>query len=131
MNMQQTKFYGCDGLRYWLASCGFRIAPSSSYCGNACNWYAYRRSELPARECECNDGKPAQIVINPYEIVGNEQVEVDLIGEYGGVWYKLKAYSLSSDDLRARLPDVEASLVRAWNALKPSAQEATPCPSTT
>ena len=94
---------------------------------NGCNWYAYRRSTLPARECECNEGKPAQIVVRPHLFLRAsaptpsgawESVEVDVTGEASGLWWKLQAYSLKPEELRDRLPDIEAALIAAWNALK-------------
>ena len=48
-----------------------------------------------------------------------QSAEVDLTGESGGVWFKLTAYGLTIEELRARLPDIESNLVAAWNALLP------------
>jgi hypothetical protein len=116
---------GCDELRDWLTAQGFRA--EFNHLGsrdNGCNWYAYRRSTLPARECECNEGKTVQLVVRPFAYrrlatghPGFESVEVDVTGEAGGVWFKLTAYSLKHDELRERLDDIEASLIAAWNAL--------------
>lgn len=92
---------------------------------NECNWYAYRRSALPARECECNEGKAMQIVVRPFKYARPtttawESAEVDVSGEAGGVWFKLKAYSLTLQELRERLPEIEAQLIGAWNSLRPN-----------
>jgi hypothetical protein len=113
-------------LKDWLTAQGFRIA--SDPCNardNEVHWYAYRRSELKARECECNDGKPAQIVIKPfaYVLVGTrrESVEIALTGEYG-VWWQLKAYGMTPAEVPEKLASVEASLVRSWNALEATGQ---------
>ena len=118
---------GCDELREWLIAQGFRVAHDSLPRDNECNWYAYRRSELPARECECNDGKPMQIVVRPFKYRSPstmhpewQSAEVDVTGEAGGAWFKLQAYSLKHDELRARLGDIESSLIAAWNALRPN-----------
>lgn len=118
---------GCDDLREWLTAQGFSVARDSLGRDNECNWYAYRRSALPARECECNDGKPIQLLVKPHKFTHHsaplgawESVEVDVTGEAGGLWFKLRAYSLKHDELRARLSDIEASLVAAWNALRPN-----------
>lgn len=122
-----THFYGLDDLREWLESQGFRVSQDYMQRENGCNWYAYRRSELPARECECNEGKPAQIVVRPHLFLRAsaptpsgawESVEVDVTGEASGLWWKLQAYSLKPEELRDRLPDIEAALIAAWNALK-------------
>ena len=87
---------------------------------NLCPWYAYRRTVLPSRECECNEGKPRQIIVTPMSIWLNgtwhSSVEVEIVGQYDN-WWKLQAYSLSYDDLLTNLDTIEARLVRAWNAL--------------
>jgi hypothetical protein len=119
-------YIGCDELRAWLIADGFRVADDVFSRDNGCNWYAYRRSAIPARECECNDGKPMQIVVRPFrfehaQAVGGawESAEVDVTGEAGDVWYALKGYGLKPTDLMARLPEIEAALIAAWNALRP------------
>lgn len=122
---------GLPDFRKWLESQGFRIAHSGFADKlNRCNWYAYRRSEIPARECECNDGKAMQIVIQPWlfahpsGLPGDwESCEAEVCGEAGGLWYKLQCYSLKPAELMAKLPQLEASLIAAWNALMPSAEE--------
>lgn len=117
---------GLDELREWLEAQGFRTAVDSlGGRDNECNWYAYRRSELPARECECNEGKPMQLVVRPFKYARPtapawESAEVDVSGEAGGVWFKLKAYSLPLGELRSRLPEIEARLIAAWNSLLPN-----------
>ena len=122
-----TTFHGLDDLREWLESQGFRVSQYYMQRENGCNWYAYRRSELPARECECNDGKPMQIAVRPHLFRHAsaptpsgawESCEVDVTGEANGIWWKLAAYNLKPEELRERLPDIEAALIAAWNALK-------------
>ena len=121
-----SDFYGLDDLREWLQLQGFSISQDMLRSDNGCNWYAYRRSELPARECECNAGKPTQIVVRPHLFRHAsaptpsgawESVEVDVTGEASGVWFKLQAYSLKPEELRERLSEIEAALVAAWNAI--------------
>lgn len=127
---EQTKagpmLYGCDELREWLVTQGFRVAHDSLSRDNECNWYAYRRITQPTRECEGNAGKPMQLVVWPRKLThahGNwESVVVDVTGEAGGTWYKLQAYSLTHDELRERLGEIETSLIAAWNALYPVAR---------
>ena len=128
--MPERKVDGCDELREWLISQGFRVAPDSlSREGKECNWYAYRRSAIPARECECNDGKPMQLVVRPWRIENRgapggavEMAEVDVTGEAGSHWYKLQCYSLTHNELMGRLHEIEAALIAAWNALRPLQQ---------
>lgn len=132
---------GCDKLREWLIAQGFRVAPDSLSRDNGCNWYAYRRSAIPARECECNDGTSMQIVVRPFRLEHAsapggawESAEVDVTGEAGSHWYKLTCYSLKHDELMVRLHEIEAALIAAWNALRPNAAltggEAVPVEST-
>lgn len=84
------------------------------------DWCAWRPSALSARDCECN-GSKMQIIVTPhrYNINGDlyESVDVDVTGEYSGIWYKLQAYSMTQSELMLRLDDIEAALIRAWNAL--------------
>lgn len=124
--MSKQELTGCDDTRQWLLSSGFvRHTDPRPY--SNCNWYAYKRTELDAPECECNEGKGTQIVVNPYEtyITGtmHQSVEIDVTGEAGGVWYQLKAYSLNASRLPESLPTIERSLVAAWSALERQTEE--------
>lgn len=108
-------------LREWLAANGFRVeANPLRDPSNECAWYAFKRTSHPSRECECNDGKPAQIVVTPHAFTmrdrPHESVEVEVCGQYG-CWWRLTAYSISPAELPAHLPSIEASLIAAWNAL--------------
>ncbi len=118
------KYVGLDDLREWLSTEGFQLGPNQfASRENECNWYAWRRSEIEARRCECNDDKQGvQIVVTPHRFdLGSmptvESVEVDITGEADGRWHKIQAYGIKPDDLKRSLPDVEAALIRAWNAL--------------
>lgn len=119
-----TEFYGAPELRKWLEEHGF--LPSidglrSEH--NRCTWYAYRRSKIEARRCECNDDKPGiQLIVKPYlsRLPDGRELrmcEIDLAGEAGGQWYTLKAYSLDIDAVPEKLEQIERALVAAWNAL--------------
>lgn len=119
---------GCDSLRGWLTAQGFRVALDDlSHKDNECNWYAYRNSRSPARDCECNYGKPMQIVVHPWRIAagngvlracGLESVEIDVTGEVEGRWYQLRCYGIKHDELMTRLHEIEEALIAAWNALR-------------
>lgn len=117
---------GCDSLREWLISQGFHVAQDCKYgSSNECNWYAYRKSDLPARACECNNDTGMQLVVNPYRLITPsapsgawESIEVEVTGESRGAWFKLQAYSLTHDELHARLGEIESCLIAAWNALR-------------
>lgn len=119
-----SEFTGLDDLRYWLSSAGFKIYEDNLRSHeNMCNWYACRKIKAECRECETNEGKRAQIVATPYCLyVQNAgpacaSVELSITGEAKNVWYKLMSYSLSPDELRERLDEIEGRLVAAWNAL--------------
>ena len=109
--------------RRWLEAQGFRVEKDAlASRDNLADWYAYRKTELPASECETNDGKRMQIVVKPHSLhipgrITSQSVEIDVTGEAGGVWYKLVAYNLKPDEMIANLPKIEASLIAAWNAL--------------
>jgi len=112
-------------LREWLEANGFRIAKNTlGHRDNECDWYAYRRSELPARTCEYNDKPGMQIVVNPHAFTldgkRHSSAEVEVCGEAGGVWWKLTAYSMSPERVPDGLAFVEPALIAAWNALLPN-----------
>lgn len=113
-----TDFTGLDQLRSDLESHGFKIEIDvfrSHY--NACNWYAYRRVSVSARKCEANPDNPVPLIVKPFIRDDYESSEVELTGEANGRWHKLLCYSLKPDQLIAQLPEIEAELVAAWNAL--------------
>lgn len=98
--------------------------------GNLTPWYAWRRTRPGCRPCECNSDKPGLVlVIKPYafnrsldEYPPRITVEVEICGQANGLWWTLKAYGIDAvDDLLVsnldELEKIEASLVRAWNAL--------------
>lgn len=116
-NKSERQFVGCEDLRQWLLGQGFLIGHSGSSQFNDCNWYAYRRSKITARECECNDGKAMQLVVTPHLWQSFTSVCVDVTGEAGGKWFKLQAYGLSNQEFCEHLGDIETSLIAAWNAL--------------
>ena len=113
-----------EEFRKWLEAHGFKCAPNSTASEmNECRWYAWRRSAMWARRCECNDDKEGvQVVITPYQFtIGGDKhqgVEVEVCGQYGGAWYRLTAYSISMEELPQKLPQAEKALVHAWNALE-------------
>lgn len=109
-------------LKDWLAEQGFQhYLNHLGSRDNRANWYSCRKTNIECRECETNDGKRMQIVVNPhsYIIHGDihESVEINVTGEAGGVWYQLNAYSLSVDEVHTRLDEIERNLIAAWNAL--------------
>ena len=122
MTERLNKFHGCDEMRAWLISEEFNIQHYELTPSDKCNWIAYKPSALPARECEGNEGKKTLVVVHPYQgfLDESKSAEIDVTGESGGVWFKLSAYGLTDEVMRARLPEIEASLIAAWNALLPN-----------
>lgn len=114
------KFHGIDHLQEWLVNNGFTISENagrSDY--NEADWNACRRL-TSARECETN-GSKVLLWIKPYAYSGINYAscEVVIIGEASGLWFELKVYVVKPDELMRRLPEIEAKLVAAWNALVP------------
>lgn len=116
------KFEGFDSLREWLVSNGFSTSENTVRAvNNETNWIAYRRIDLDARECEGNRGKQISLFVWPFACrpIGYSSCEVEIRGEAGGIWFILKAYSVTPQELMQRLPEIERQLVAAWNALMP------------
>lgn len=113
-----------NDLREWLEQQGFRVYRNGLADDlNEAKWYACRKSALFARPCECNDDKVAQIVVYPYHShiggIERKSVEVEVRGQAAEDWWKLSAYGLRPEEFKERLPDIEARLIAAWNALEP------------
>lgn len=110
-----------ENIELFLKEQGYSFSKDSSNNLNQCGWYAYKRSDMLARPCECNDNKQIQLVIYPYKNTHNgntyESLEVDITGEYKNQWFKLSCYSLSPLDFYQRHKEIETSLINAWNAL--------------
>lgn len=106
-----SDFTGDDQLRNGLKRLGFTIGLDQlPFVENKCNWIAYRRTQGIV-------GKPVQTMIRLFSCSDWESAEVDLTGDVHGRCFKL-SYSLSPDQLIAQLPEIEADLVAAWNALQ-------------
>lgn len=113
---------GLEEFREWMTEKGFvHYKNQFSQNGNYCNWYSCRRVKQETRECETN-GHKINIAVTPFQSWFDskrfESVQVDITGECDGVWYKLQAYSLSMEEFKEKIDDVESALVKAWGALK-------------
>ncbi len=121
--MTNKTMRGCDDSREWLITQGFKCYLSYRKQENTCNWYACRKTEYSARECETSDGKAMQIVIDPFSYNDGtkiwENAKIKVIGEVKGLLFNLSAYSVPIDELKARLQEIEVRLLDAWNALAP------------
>jgi hypothetical protein len=104
-------------LKEFLEEVGFRFHNSPLYIDNQCDWIAYKRT-VSKRECTSNE-KPVQIVVAYFSSTDAkyEGVEIDLTAEFNGIWWQLKAYSLSPSEAIEKLSEIESSLVKAWEAL--------------
>ena len=106
-----------DKLKTFLEKSGYKFY--KNYIDRGFDWYACKRSESK-RECTSNE-KPVQIVVTPHKYVhgsiSQTSVEIDLTAEFNGQWWQLKAYSLAPVDAIKNLDMIEASLVKAWEAL--------------
>jgi hypothetical protein len=121
--MTEKAMRGCDDLREWLITQGFKCFYNYLDREQECNWYACRKTEYTVRECECNEGKTMQSVIRPFSYSDDNQrwesAEIEVTGEVHGLWFNLRAYSVPIDELKARLQEIEIRLFDAWNALAP------------
>ena len=116
------KLHGEEGLMNWLLGNGFKLEREAAIGSlNECNWYAWRRSELPARKCEINDGEGMVIVVTAYKArvgsVGFRSVSISVTGVFDGTSREIEAYGIEPESVPAKLADVESSLISAWNAL--------------
>lgn len=117
-----VKYQKMTELKDWLTSKGFKFQENPIPTpGNHIGWVAYRPVPHEVRACETNDTKRLQLVIHPYQYPINgdlySSVELQVTGEYNKVWYQLRAYSLSPDEVTEQLDTIELSLVKAWNNL--------------
>ena len=106
-------------LKGFLEKRGYKFYKNYIDLNNGCDWYACKRT-TSARECMSNE-KPVQIVVNPFKnTYGDatiESVTVDVTACLNGLWWKLETYSLSPKETIKHLDKIEASLVKAWEAL--------------
>lgn len=105
-----------------LLDLGFKIESDQFHnIMNMYNWIGYRRIVTDHRHCECND-KKLQLSVKPFSttIHGNEyeSCEVEVVGEYNGIWYKVMAYSMSPSEFLNRINEIEHNLIMAWEHLK-------------
>lgn len=109
-----------DQLKLWLEGHAFHIEPTRvRESSDQCDWYVWRQT-VTGRNCETH-GDRLSIVVYPYSGLLNgrirEGVEVELCGQYDSLWWEFRVYSITPNDLVARLPVIEGGLVAAWNGL--------------
>ena len=106
-------------LKKFLEERGYKFYRDYIDRANLCDWYACKRTESK-RECTSNE-KPVQVVVSPHQYDYNgkisKSVEVSITAEFNGIWWKLDAYSLAPVDVIKNIDMIEASLVKAWEAL--------------
>lgn len=110
-----------DLLRAWFAATGWGLQSLPDWADPGAEWFAYRPTIHPARQCECNGKRPLQVVATLHEIHVNgddlSKVEVKVCGEVGGRWFALAAHGISLDECPAALLEAERSLIAAWNGI--------------
>lgn len=107
-----------------LTAAGWRIGPNPfPGAWNEADWIGYKRSSGGV-ECECNEGRPVQIVVEPMYTRPHHfatplapTLTVSITGEAGGIWHRIDAYGVSPDDFLTRAAEIECGLVAAWNVL--------------
>lgn len=106
-----------DELKAALVADKWNVSPDNLAGNRTPAWYAWRPSKS-ATFCECND-KPPQFVIKPWEAEYYGKVthsmELELVGERNGLWYKLQAYSMPMGT--DKIEEVSTALIRAWESL--------------
>lgn len=108
-----------DQLQKKLADLGWTLSAVMVNGDTGLPWHAYQRLD-GAVDCSSNHRPPALILV-PYRLEHNGEVqysvEFEVTGEIdGGVWLKLKAYSVSMDEAIDAIPNVRSLLMASWNA---------------
>lgn len=114
-----TKWTGLDDFREKLEADGWKIWKDNlKSMHNECNWIAAKRIPC-ARQCETN-GEKTSVTIRPHVMTlggtRHASARISIHGEYGGDWYKLEC-SFHPESSYNRIPDFEARIIKAWEAL--------------
>jgi hypothetical protein len=121
---ERARLVGCDDLRAWLQAQGFACAPNPvPDRDNLVNWYAFRRQAVTGPQAEHTE---QTVHVRPHKLQLGDRVleiaDVVVVFQLEDLSYELKAYSLSFDQLKQRLPEVSTNLLAAWGALRAAAQ---------
>ncbi len=93
---------------------GYTIYNDNANMNGNVGWYACKKIDAPCRPCETNIS--CQIVIRPFVFDNLFKFEVSIRGQHDSIWYDLKAYSLTEEDLD-NLSVVEVKVLAAWNGI--------------
>ncbi len=112
-----------DELKAALSDAGWRIENNrlrGEY--NECSWYAWHANRPSAwPDCQCNDKPPSLIIMPSYTRLPDGQefsgVDIDLTGEMNGRWFKLKMYSVNTDEVLQAAEEAKRTLGAAWTAI--------------
>jgi hypothetical protein len=99
----------------WKVYDGGKSYPASPVHGPGTpGWYACISPRV-GPDCECND-KPPQIVLEPYipNVSGEVTVELSLCAQMRGVWWNVKCYSLTGEELLSRFNELSVDLLMFW-----------------
>lgn len=80
-------------------------------------FYAWNKLE-DVPDCQSND-KPPCVCVEYYMTTGSDHedwrsCEVKLVGDLGGQWVSLRAYSIRPDEILEKLPRIVMTLERCW-----------------
>ena len=67
--------------------------------------------------CECNDRLSITINVSLLYLSDSyyESYEIEIVAEKNKMWWKLSCYSMTRDEIKGRLKEVEETLVRLFN----------------
>jgi hypothetical protein len=124
---ERARLVGCDDLRAWLQAQGFACAPNPvPDLDNLVNWYAFRRQAVTGPQAEQAEQAEQTVHVRPHRLQLGDRVleiaDVVVVFQLEDLSYELKAYSLSFDQLKQRLPAVSANLLAAWGAVRAAEQ---------
>jgi hypothetical protein len=117
-----------EELKTKMENLGFKYQPQSRGFGDSVIGLFYRRVPEVKRECLTNEGK-LQLVVKLYDRACYENLrtqdfpdrysfEADVTGEYViDFWTNLRVCGLRPEVFFEKHKDIEASLVRAWEAM--------------
>jgi hypothetical protein len=108
-----------------MESLGFKYQPQGSHHSDSTVGLFWRRVAEVKRGCLANEGK-LLFTVELYDRLRYTKLndenrfafDADITGEYvKDLWVKLRVYSVRPEDFFEKHKDIEAALLRAWEAL--------------
>jgi hypothetical protein len=103
-----------------IKSKGYKEFKSGLYADRLC----FQRRVESEVVCECNDRLHINIFCHPKDNIlhlvpnANDSYEMQIVAENKSVWYDLKAYGLSEDDISENIETLENNLIKMFNSLE-------------